>query len=206
MSVRVTWLGHASVLLACETFTVYVDPWKVAPTLSKADLVLITHEHYDHFSAEDIARISTPQTRIAGPMAIPLITDRLKPGDTLTVGAAAIEAVPAYNIEKEFHPRRNQWVGYLITLGGKRFYHSGDTDRIPEMQGLRADVVFLPVGGTYTMDAQAATQTVQDIQPELVIPIHYGDIVGTRQDAERLQSGCACPVRILNPGETLSVD
>jgi L-ascorbate metabolism protein UlaG (beta-lactamase superfamily) len=205
MSVGITWLGHASVLLTYDGFNVYVDPWKVAPFLPKADLVLITHDHYDHFSPVDVKRVATEQTRIAGPLAMPLITDRLKPGDALTVGAASVEAVPAYNIDKAFHPRANNWVGYIVTLGGQRIYHTGDTDRIPEMQNLRADVVLMPVGGTYTMDAQTASLAVNDLNPALVIPIHYGDIVGSRQDAEQFRDYCACAVRILQAGETVSV-
>lgn len=205
MSVGITWLGHASVLLTHGDCNVYVDPWKVAPTLPKADLVLITHDHYDHFSPEDVKRVATAATRIIGPMANPLCTDRLKPGEALTIGAASVEAVPAYNIDKEFHPRANNWVGYIVTLGGKRIYHPGDTDRIPEMQDVHADVVLMPVGGTYTMDAQTAAQAAGDLNPTLLIPIHYGDIVGSRHDAERFRDACACPVRILQAGETVSV-
>jgi len=206
MFVRITWLGHASVMLAHDALTVYIDPWKLSASLPKADLILITHEHYDHFSAPDIERLRQDRARIIAPFDHPLVTDRMGPLDTLTVGQVGIEAVPAYNISTQFHPRGNNWVGYIVTLAGKRIYHTGDTDRIPEMKGIAPDVALLPVGGTYTMDAPEACRAALDIGPRFVIPIHYGDIVGNRQDALNVRAGCMIPVEILDPGGTLTVE
>jgi len=206
MFVRITWLGHASVMLAQDALRVYIDPWKLSAALPKADLILITHDHYDHFSIPDIERLRQDRTRIIAPFVHPLVTDRMGTSETLNVGDVRIETVPAYNISTQFHPRGNDWVGYIVTLAGKRIYHPGDTDRIPEMQGLAPDVAFLPVGGTFTMDAAEALQAALDIGPRYVIPIHYGDIVGSRQDAIALRDGCPMPVEVLEPGGTLTVD
>jgi len=206
MFVRITWLGHASVMLVHDALRVYIDPWKLSSALPRADLILITHEHYDHFSVPDVERLRQDRTRIIAPFTHPLVTDRIGPSETLTVGDVRILTVPSYNISTQFHPRGNNWVGYIVTIAGKSIYHPGDTDRIPEMQGLAPDVAFLPVGGTYTMDATEACQAALDIAPRYVIPIHYGDIVGSRQDALTLRDGCPMPVEILNPGGTLTVE
>lgn len=206
MCVRITWLGHASVMIAYDAQTVYIDPWKLSPTLPTADIILITHDHFDHFSAPDIEQLSQEHTRIIAPFNHPLMTDRMSPFETLAIGEVMVETLPAYNISTDYHPRDNNWVGYIVTVAGKRIYHPGDTDRIPEMQGIKADVVLLPVGGTFTMDAAAACEAAFDIGPKHIIPIHYGDIVGTRQDALTLRARCSLAVDILNPGESLSLE
>lgn len=206
MFVRITWLGHASVMLAQDAQTVYIDPWKLAASLPKADLILITHDHYDHFSPPDIERIRQDRTRIVAPFDHPLVTDRMGPSQTLDIGDIRIAAVRSYNISRQFHPRANNWVGYIVTMANKRIYHPGDTDRIPEMKGLAPDVAFLPVGGTYTMDADEAIQAALDIGLRCIIPIHYGDIVGSRHDAEIVRAGSQAPVEILEPGGTLTVE
>lgn len=206
MFVRITWLGHASVMLTHGALTVYIDPWKVTAGLPAADLILITHEHYDHFSVPDIERLREDRTRIIAPFEHQLVTDRIGVGESMMIGQIQIATVPAYNISKEFHPRGNHWVGYVVTMAGKRIYHPGDTDRIPEMQGIVPDVALLPVGGTYTMGAAEACQAVSDIAPRCVIPIHYGDIVGSRQDAVDLRAGSSARVEILEPGGNLTVE
>jgi L-ascorbate metabolism protein UlaG (beta-lactamase superfamily) len=114
--------------------------------------------------------------------------------------------VPAYNREKAFHPKTNGWVGYIVTISGNKIYHTGDTDRIPEMKDLVVDAVVIPVGGTYTMDAKEASEAIKDIKTIYAIPIHYGDIVGTRKDAEKFAGLCSCDVRRLNPGEYLDIE
>ena len=206
MFARITWLGHASVMLSQDALTVYIDPWKLSDTLPKADLILVTHDHYDHFSVPDIERLRQARTRIIAPFDHPLVTDRMGVSETLTVGDILITTVPAYNISKQFHPRVNNWVGYIVVMADKRIYHPGDTDRIPEMRDIAADVALLPVGGTYTMDASEACQAALDIGPRYVIPIHYGDIVGGKQDALALRDGCAVSVEILDPGGTLTME
>lgn len=206
MFVRISWLGHAGVMLTQGALTVYIDPWKVSADLPAADLILITHEHYDHFSAPDIERLRQERTRIIAPFEHQLVTDRMGVGEAMMIGHIQIATVPAYNISKEFHPRDKHWVGYVVTMAGKRIYHPGDTDRIPEMRGISPDVVLLPIGGTYTMNAAEAVQAVSDIAPRCAIPIHYGDIVGSRQDAADLRAGSAARVEILEPGGNLTVE
>lgn len=206
MAIRMTWLGHASVKIESPTTTLYVDPWKLGKYAQRADIILLTHDHYDHYSEEDIKSVSDASTSVVAPMATKFVTDLITPGKLLNIRDVTIQAVPAYNIQKAFHPRSNGWVGYVMTLSGRRIYHPGDTDRIPEMKGLSVDVSFLPVGGTYTMDAREASQAIKDIKTTYAIPMHYGDIVGTRKDAEEFAGLCACAVHILSPGEHLDID
>jgi L-ascorbate metabolism protein UlaG (beta-lactamase superfamily) len=206
MAIRMTWLGHASVRIQSPTTTLYVDPWKLGKSAQRADIILLTHDHYDHYSEEDINSVSVASTSVVAPMATKFVTDVITPGKLLNIRDVTIQAVPAYNIEKAFHPRSNGWVGYVMTILGRRIYHPGDTDRIPEMKGLSVDVAFIPVGGTYTMDPREASQAVKDIKTTYAIPIHYGDIVGTRKDAEAFAGLCACEVHILNPGEHLDIE
>ena len=205
MPVRITWLGHASVMIKA-TATVYIDPWKISKTSPRADIVLLTHDHGDHYSESDIKIISDASTRVVAPMSTRLVTDTITPGQSLAIKDVTIKAVPAYNTNKAFHPKTNAWVGYIVDIGGKKIYHTGDTDRIPEMMRITADLAFIPVGGTYTMDASEASEAVKDIKASIVIPIHFGDIVGSIKDAEKFAKLCACDVRILHPGESIDID
>lgn len=206
MSVNITWLGHAGVMIRYISSVVYIDPWKVDPALPKADIILLTHDHYDHYSENDVRMLSNDSTRVVAPMASSLVTDRMKPGDVLKIGDVTVSTIPAYNINKDFHPRKNNWVGYVVGIGGKVLYHAGDTDRIDEMKGVKADMVFLPVGGTYTMTASEAVMAIDDIKPAHAVPIHFGDIVGTKDDAKRLMESRICKVHILDKGDTISLD
>lgn len=202
MMEHIHWLGHATVRLDFDK-VIYVDPWKLRSGAPKADIILITHEHYDHFSKPDIDRIrkdSTSLVTIAG-VASNLKGDVhvVKPGDSITVQGIAIQAVPAYNIGKQFHPKSAGHVGFVVQTGGHAIYIAGDGDLTPEMKAVRADVALLPVGGKYTMTAEEAAQAANAIQPKLAIPLHYGDIVGSTADAERFRSLCKVPVQILKP-------
>ncbi len=198
---KIVWLGHSSVLIRSDKI-VYIDPWKVR-TKDKADLILISHSHYDHLSPADVERIRKDDTVIvttadAAPR-LPGDVRILKPGESLTVHGIPVEAIPAYNTNKAFHPRKNGWIGFVITLEGKRIYYAGDTDRTPEMEAVRADVVIVPVGGTYTMTAAEAAGAVNIIKPEAAIPIHWGDIVGSAADAKTFQELCNVPVFMKKP-------
>jgi len=205
MPVRITWLGHASVMIKA-TATVYIDPWKISKSSPRADIVLLTHDHGDHYSESDVKIISDASTRVVAPMSTKIVTDTITPGQSLAIKDVTIKAVPAYNVSKAFHPKVNAWVGYIVDIGGKKIYHTGDTDRIPEMKQITADLVFIPVGGTYTMDASEASEAVKDIKASIVIPIHFGDIVGSIKDAEKFAKLCACDVRILQQGESIDID
>lgn len=200
---EIVWLGHASVRIDGEK-TVYIDPWKLAEGQPRADIVLITHSHYDHCSEDDVAQIADGETIIfaSADCQGELSQDfrPVAPGQLETVGGVIVETVSAYNLNKEFHPRANDWVGYLLEMGGERIYYAGDTDLIPEMDEIKADIVILPVGGTYTMTAEEAAEAANRIKPGLAIPIHYGDIVGTEKDAEKFKELCRVPVSMLSVG------
>jgi L-ascorbate metabolism protein UlaG (beta-lactamase superfamily) len=197
---RLHWLGHASFRLDGPP-TIYFDPWKLKGRHwhPQADVVLISHEHFDHCSPKDVERISGPATVIIASTgaAKNLHGDvcALRPGEQTSVGEVVIEAVLAYNVNKfrspgePFHPREAAHVGYVVDMEGVRLYFAGDTDHIPEMADLRCDLALLPVGGTYTMDAEEAAQAAAAIGPQVVVPMHWGaGVVGTRSDAERFRS------------------
>lgn len=204
--VKISWLGHDGFLLEGNK-KIVIDPFKVIDSIS-ADIVLITHDHPDHCSIADLKKIVKDDTIIFLPAdCISSLAGRvsgktviLEPGKKVNVQGITIEAVPAYNLNKPFHPKDNQWNGYVVTMNNVRIYHAGDTDRIPEMRGLfgKVDVALLPVSGSYTMTAEEAAMAAAEISPKLAIPMHYGSgVVGTQADAERFKSLCNCDVKIL---------
>jgi L-ascorbate metabolism protein UlaG (beta-lactamase superfamily) len=204
---KVTWYKQSGILWR-GTPVVYVDPWDVPEGEPTADVILITHAHFDHFSEADISKLSKTGTIVVAPedVAAQLSSGdvrAVKPGARLDAGGVAVEAVPAYNARaerKDFHPRDNNWVGYVLDLAGTRAYLAGDTDHIPEMADIDAEVAFVPIGGTYTMDADEAAAAVKDIAPKTAVPYHFGFVVGSKADAERFVKAIA-PVegRILKP-------
>jgi len=165
-----------------------------------AGLILVSHCHFDHLSPEDVKKVSGPDTVILAPADclgdLPAGARAIKPGDRVELGAIIVEAVPSYNTNKAFHPRTNGWVGFVITVEGRRIYYPGDTDVIPEMEGIKADIVVIPVGGTYTMTAAEAADAVNLMKPVVAVPIHWGDIVGTRADAEKFKEYSSVAVEI----------
>lgn len=200
--IDLTWLGHASLKAKAEGTVVYFDPWKLPQAACEpADLVLVTHSHSDHCSPADVKRIAGSDTLIVTVAdcaeRLPGRVKTLTPGQKTLVAGLTVEAVPAYNIGKAFHPKQNGWVGFLVDLGGKRLYHAGDTDFIPEMKEVRCDVAFLPCGGKYTMTAAEAAQAADAIRPTVAVPMHYGDLVGSAADARRFEEQCDCRVVIL---------
>lgn len=189
---HIDWLGHASFKISGQT-VVYLDPYRIKRD-EKADLILISHSHFDHFSPDDIKKLQKPETLvIVTGDCMPKPEERvtlIKPGDKLRIKGLEIEAVPAYNTNKPFHPKEKGWVGYLLTIDGERIYFAGDTDRIPEMKEIRADIGLLPVSGTYVMNAEEAAAAALDLGLNIVVPMHYGKpgLVGSVNDAERLKS------------------
>jgi len=210
--VKISWLGHDSFRLK-NGKTLVIDPFKLQPVVEKAEVLLITHEHFDHLSPEDIRKVATDKTVAVSISSCESELSKLKlgevklvrPGDRIDLGDVAVEAVPAYNLNKYrapgkvFHPKEDGKVGYIVTLKGVRIYHAGDTDVIPEMSRLRTDIALLPVSGTYVMTPEEAAKAVEMINPKLAIPMHYGTIVGSEGDAERFKQLATCPVQILKP-------
>ncbi len=196
---NIHWLGHASFKLTGEKI-IYIDPYEISET-EKADIILITHTHHDHLSMDDIEKIRKLDTVIFAPEdAKSKLSDfkSVKPYQFFNVGKIKIETVPAYNLDKEFHPEEKNWVGYVIEFDKQRIYHAGDTDLIPEMSELKdIDVALLPIGGTYTMDVTEALQAVNIIAPKIAIPMHYGKLSGTRMDAEKFKQLASCKVELL---------
>ena len=195
---NIFWLGHSTIRIDGEK-VIYIDPWKLRDP-KEADIILISHSHYDHLSPEDVGKIQKNDTVIitTRDCATELSGDVrvVKPGDVVRIGEIVVEAVRSYNIGKAFHPKENDWLGFVATVMGKRIYYCGDTDFIPEMESISADIVIAPVGGTYTMNAEEAARAVNMIKPETAIPIHYGDIVGSVEDAERFRGLCKVLVDI----------
>ena len=193
------WLGHASFRID-NSLTIYIDPWKVQDP-RPADVILVTHAHFDHCSPKDIRKLTKEGTIIVCPQSCvgQLQGDvrPVKPGDVLDLGKIRIEAVPSYNTNKPNHPREANNVGYVVEFEGQRIYHAGDTDLIPEMANIRCDVALLPVGGTYTMDADEAARALEQIKPKVAIPMHWGDIVGSRKDAERFAQKAPKEVQVV---------
>lgn len=187
---KITWLGHAAFRIAASQ-TIYIDPFELAGDPEPADVIFITHEHHDHCSPEDVAKIQREDTVIVAPENC---RGKLRgdvrfvaAGDDIALEGMTIEVLPAYNVNKAFHPREAGGVGYIITVNESRIYHAGDSDPIPEMEGLDADIAMLPVSGVYVATAEEAVEAANKINADVVIPMHYGSIVGSRRDAERFQ-------------------
>jgi len=207
--VEITWLKHDAFLLKGEGVVVAIDPYELRSVPEKADLVLVTHDHFDHCDPNSVRLVAKPDAVIVAPQNAASKLGKnvrvVKAGDVLTEKGVTVKVVPAYNVRPErqrFHPKNYGGVGYLITLAGKTVYHPGDTDLIPEMDNLgQVDIALLPVSGTYVMDAQEAAEAVKRIKPTHVIPMHYGSIVGSKADAEKFAQLVAgqTTVHILEP-------
>lgn len=201
MTEKIKWYGHSSFKIKGDT-VIYIDPWKIQDC-EKADIILITHDHFDHFSLEDIEKLMKKSTLVLGNDKIVKKLNKannIKPGETLFIKDVRIDVVHAYNVDKKFHPKKLGGVGYVIESNGVRYYHSGDTDHIPEMNELKdVDIALLPVSGTYVMNAEEASNAVRSINPKMAIPMHYGDIVGSLDDAEKFKKLASkyCSVEIL---------
>ena len=206
---KLTWIAHDGFLLS-NGKAVYIDPFRIPGTMPKADIICLTHSHFDHTSKEDIAKIQAEKTQFVT-TADSEITKNihvLNPGESVELDGIIIEAIPAYNTDKAFHPKTNRWNGYLITIGKKKIYHAGDTDLIPEMGKLSCDVALLPVSGTYVMTAKQAVEAALKIKPKLAIPMHFSSIVGSEADADafkELAEKKGLNVKILKPGESIDI-
>ncbi len=210
MGITLQWLGHASFKICHEDTVIYIDPWKLKDSPQDASFVLVSHSHFDHYSQEDIAKVSGAGTKLiasADVIAQEKTGEVISPGSTIQLGNIQVHGVPAYNPAKDFHPKGNAWLGFIIEVGSKRIYYAGDTDLTDEMKSLKEiDVALLPVGGTYTMNATEAAEATKHFKPKRAIPYHWGDIVGARNDAEAFSNAAECQVQMLSPGETISIE
>ena len=188
----VRWLGHASFLFENEGKNIYVDPYKIKKPVKKADAIFITHPHFDHLSPDDIKLLADNKTKIFVPKdSVDKIIHKnvvgVEPNKMYEEYGMKIATIPAYNTVKErlsMHPKGNKWVGYILDIGGKRVYHAGDTDEIPEMNGLRVDLALLPMGGTYTMTTDEMINAAKKIKAKAVAPIHYKMLLGKDGSSE----------------------
>jgi L-ascorbate metabolism protein UlaG (beta-lactamase superfamily) len=193
----ITWCGHAGFKIIYGNMKVYIDPYKLSKSyekISDADIVLITHNHFDHLSIEDLKNIINERTVIVSAQECLSQLKSLKvkesigidPHNSVKVDDLRIETVPAYNIDKDFHPKNDKKIGFIVEFGNDRLYHTGDSDIIPEMKDTNPTIVLIPVSGTYVMTADEASKAVNElINPKIAIPMHYGTIVGNKEDAIR---------------------
>jgi L-ascorbate metabolism protein UlaG (beta-lactamase superfamily) len=198
-----TWFRQSAYRWKGSGITIYIDPWGVSKgTDEPGDVIFITHAHFDHFQPDEIEKVRKPSTKLVAPrdVAKELGGDvkAVRPGESFEVAGIKVETVPAYNTHPEKlqnHPKQNQWVGYILKLGDHRYYHAGDTDDAPELHGIKTDVAFVPIGGTYTMESSEAAGLVKKFRPQLAVPMHYGFVVGTPSDAERFAKEAA-PIKV----------
>ena len=204
---RFTWFRQAAMRYAGDGITIYIDPWGTAPDDPKADLILITHAHFDHLQPHEIERLSQDGTKLVAPkdVAAELSGDvtAVAPGESHEVAGVRFETVPAYNTAEErldMHPKSNDWVGYVLELDGKRYYHAGDTDALPELASLTTDVAMVPIGGTYTMDYREAAGLVKAMEPQVAVPMHFGYVVCSPSHADLFRKAAdPVAVEVLDP-------
>ncbi|MBO4456571.1 MAG: MBL fold metallo-hydrolase [Butyrivibrio sp.] len=196
-----------SIRIRSEHGTIYVDPFRMKEEPHDADYVLITHSHADHFSIEDIRKVIKAESILVVPARMEDDAGELgaevkdivtvKPGISKEINGLAVETVPAYNTIKPFHPRRAEWVGYILTVNGKRIYIAGDTGATKEAKQVKCDIALLPIGGTLTLDARRAADLTNLIKPEYAIPVHYGGSVGKKSDGKTFASLVKEPVKVV---------
>ena len=190
---KIEVLCHSSIKIN-KGLVIYFDPFKIDKEYHDADIIFITHSHYDHYSEEDINKVKKEDTQIVAPLDLldNLLTlgftkdsiTLVKPNENYTVKGLSFKTIPAYNTNKNFHPKANNWVGYLVTIDNITYYIAGDTDITTENKQVKCDVAFVPVGGTYTMDNKEAAKLINEIKPKVAIPIHYGKIIGNISDGQ----------------------
>ena len=189
---KINWLGHASLRIDGDK-VIYIDPWKIKDVSVKADIILVTHSHFDHFSEDDIIKISNQKTVLYSSKDVVEKTSIknkyvIKPFEEVSLDTVKIKGFPAYNVNKDFHPKDNNWLGFVITIDNFSIYIAGDSDVIEEAKKLKVNLMILPIGGVYTMNFKEAAELVNITRPDYAIPYHFGDIVGSIDDAINFKS------------------
>jgi len=199
------WLGHSSFLIKSNK-KIYIDPYQIPENSEQADIIFITHSHYDHCSFEDIKKIVKKNTKIIltadsqskiTKLSIPVEIKIVEPNKEFFIENIKVNTIPAYNLENHGHDKEEGWVGYIIKIKDTIIYHAGDTDFIPEMNNLTGYnqknikfIALIPIGGRFTMNVDEAVEAVKKIKPFLAIPMHYDNLIGTKEDAEEFVSLC----------------
>ena len=206
MTENIEVLIHSSIRINGDKI-IYADPFKIEGEPRNADIIFITHNHFDHFSVEDIEKVRKEDTVFVFPKAMEKDVAALDiprenmlavtAGQKICVGNIEAEAIPAYNIGKPFHPKNDGWVGYIITVNGKRIYIAGDTDITEENKRVECDVALIPIGGKYTMNAAEAAELINIIKPVAAIPIHYGSVAGSAEMAEEFKEKVGSDTRVV---------
>ncbi len=196
-----------SIRITSRVGVIYVDPLEIPDERHDADYILITHDHYDHFSAENIRKVAKSDSILVVPekmsgkaQGVADVVSRIetvKPAVYREIDGLEFETVPAYNTLKPFHPKSAEWVGYVLRIDGKRIYIAGDTDATKEAKAVKCDIAIVPIGGTYTMDAKKAAELVNTIRPDIAVPVHYGSFVGKTSDGEVFAENVKSPVKIV---------
>lgn len=206
MTENITVFKQNSIRIKAEGKVIYIDPFEMESAPHDASFILITHDHYDHFSPASIEKVASPGTVLVVPekmekkaseaAAFVSKTVTVKPGISAEIDGLKLETVPSYNLLKPFHPKSAEWVGYIVIADGERIYIAGDTDETKEAKAVKCDIALVPIGGTYTMDAKKAADLVNTISPKVAIPVHYGGIVGTADDGKVFAGLVKEPVKV----------
>ena len=204
----ITVFTQNSIRIGSSIGKIYIDPFRMNEAPKDADYILVTHDHYDHFNPEDIPKVSRGDSVLVVPenmkekakevsgMVGRIVT--VKPGDSLNVDKLSVDTIPSYNIGKPFHPKEAGWVGYILNVDGKRIYIAGDTDATEEAKKVKCDIALVPIGGKYTMNAKEAAELVNIIRPKIAIPVHFGGVVGSPEDAETFKSNVDKDIEVQN--------
>lgn len=195
-----------SIRVNTEKGNVYIDPFEMQEEPHDAAFILVTHDHFDHFSPESIEKVANKNTVLVVPEnmlekskdAAKFVSEivTVKPDEKRTINGLELETIPSYNINKKFHPKSAGWVGYIVITDGKRIYIAGDTDATPEALNVKCDVALIPIGGTYTMDSKEAAEFINTIKPAVAIPVHYGKVVGSMDDGKNFANLVKAPVKV----------
>ncbi len=203
---KITVIEHSAVRIGAEKI-IYFDPFHLKNSTNDADVIFITHDHFDHFSPEDIAKAANSETIFAAPAAMKGDFEKIgidesrvvfmAPGESTVIAGIPVEAVHAYNTLKPFHTKNKGWLGYVVTVDGTRVYVCGDTDDTLDARAVKCDIICVPIGGIYTMDAKAAAALVKAVKPQYAIPIHYGSVAGKLSDAETFLKNVGDSIKVV---------